>query len=219
MLRLMDYGYPTSLNERMTLWWERGLRFARRLAIAFGLATLSAIFIGAAVTNNGFVQVLVTLLAAFGLWLPLFVLIAGVEGLFDRRRSRPAETPMPAIEHNSPADHWRRLLAAAPAESDRIRAISRSLEGSRRQLGEANLDPDALDLCVLIDRRLPELIDRELDNLPPDDRNRRRQVDDLVSLVEQFARHCSRKRSGDPAGSDYEAAVLRRRFEARLSEL
>jgi hypothetical protein len=216
----MDFGYPPSLSERMTYWWQRGLRLARRLAIAFGLGTLTAIFVGAAVTDNAFVQILVTMLAALGLWLPWFVAIAWVEGLFERRGSRRAGHQAPAIEQGSSGgDHWRRLLAVAPSDSDRIRAISRSLETSRRQLGRADLDPDAHDLCVLIDRRLPELIDRELDNLPPDDRNRRRQLGELVSLVEQFARHCSRKRSGEPGTTEYEAAVLRRRFEQRLSEL
>ena len=218
MLRVMDYGY--SLNDRLALWWDRGLRLVRQLAIAFGLATLTAIFVGAAVTDNGFVQILVTLLAALGLWVPLFVLVAGVERLFEGRRAGRAAKPAPAIENSAVVpDHWRRLLAVAPSHADRIRAIGRSLETSRLQLGKADLDPDALDLCVLIDRRLPELIERELDTLPPDDRGRRRQLDDLVALVEQFARHCGRRRSGEPGSSDYDAAVLRRRFEARLSEL
>ena len=79
------------------------------------------------------------------------------------------------------------------------------------------LDPDAHDLCVLIDRRLPELIDRELDALPPDDRGRREGVAALIRLVEQFARHCGAKRDGRAASSAYEAEVLRRRFEERLA--
>mgnify|MGYP006186018425 CR=1 FL=1 len=61
------------------------------------------------------------------------------------------------------------------------------------------------------------LIHRELDHLAPDDRNRRRQIGELIELIEQFARHCSRKRSGDKAIAAHEAAVLRRRFESHLS--
>ena len=57
-----------------------------------------------------------------------------------------------------------------------------------------------------------------LDTLPPDDRNRGRQVAELVDLIEQFARHCSRPRSGDVDDAGFEAAVLRRRFEDRLGE-
>ena len=82
---------------------------------------------------------------------------------------------------------------------------------------DARLDPDAHDLCVLIDRRLPELIERELDSLPPGDRERRERLSSLIALVEDFARHCGRKRDGSPAGSDYQAEVLRRRFEERLA--
>ena len=79
------------------------------------------------------------------------------------------------------------------------------------------MDPDANDLCILIDRRLPELIDRELDSLAPDDRGRTKQLDELVDLVEQFARHCSRSREGG-SHAEREAAILRRRFEHRLTE-
>jgi hypothetical protein len=115
------------------------------------------------------------------------------------------------------SDSWRRLAAAAPRRIEHLAVLQRSLERSRTSLGGETLDFDAHELCVLIDRRLPELIDRELDNLAPDDRNRERQLDELVSLIEQFARHCSRRRSDSASDSRYDAEVLRRRFEARLS--
>lgn len=98
-----------------------------------------------------------------------------------------------------------------------MKVLQRSFERSRQALGSADLDPDAHDLCVLIDRRLPELIDRGLDDLPPDDRDRGRKLDELVNLVEQFARHCSRKGAGEVDLPTYDAQVLRRRFEERLS--
>ena len=114
--------------------------------------------------------------------------------------------------------HWQRLTAVAPGQGDRLRAIQRSLTSSRTTFGSASLDPEVHDLCVLIDRRLPELIDRQLDALPPDDRGRKQAVDELVDLVEQFARHCGRKRDGDTSVSAYQAEILRRRFEERLSD-
>ena len=128
----------------------------------------------------------------------------------------PHEDPQ-IIEATAVDASWVRLARAAPGEQERIGAIQRSLATSHVALRDAKLDPDAHDLCVLIDRRLPELIDRELDSLPPGDRDRRERLASLVGLVEDFARHCGRKRDGNPAGSEYQAEVLRRRFEERLA--
>ena len=58
------------------------------------------------------------------------------------------------------------------------------------------MDADAGELCAMIDKRLPDLIDHELDSLAPDSRGRDRQVGELVDLVEQFVRHCGAKRDG-----------------------
>lgn len=210
------------LHERVDHFWRRGVRLAARLAIAFGLAAVAAIVIGAAVTDNAFAQIAVTFVAALGLWLPFVMLLGWVDRLIEERRSKRARRQADPISRgaNSRGDDqgWRRLTAIVPSEAQRIAAIRRSLEQSRVELGNAKLDPDAHDLCVLIDRRLPQLIDRELENLAPDDPGRDRQLRELVELIEQFARHCSRKRLDEPGTAAYEAAVLRRRFEARLSE-
>lgn len=203
-----------SLGERMSSLWQRGVRFATRVAIAFGISTAAGIGVGAAVTDNGFVQIAVTILAAFGFWLPILFLVLGVERAFNRRRLRRSRRT--ASESDRDSEHWSRLMAVAPDQVERVTVLQRSLERSRAFLGTADLDPDAHDLCVLIDRRLPELVVSELDNLAPDDRTRSRQIGELFDLIEQFARHCSRRQSGDgPPG--YDSAVLRRRFEARLS--
>jgi hypothetical protein len=213
-------GDQPLMHDRVTDYWQRGMRFASRVAIAFGLATVAAILLGAAVTDNAFVQILVTFFAAIALWLPFVVLVTRVERYFSSRRSRRSERQADRLRRTSPADHsWHRLAAIAPAHSERLAVLQRSLESSRLALGKADLDPDAHELCVLIDRRLPELIQRELECLPPDDRGRERQLHELVELIEQFARHCSRKRSGDAGTAGHQAAILRRRFEARLSEL
>lgn len=212
----MDYHAP-SLTERFAILWQRGVRLAIRLAIAFGLAAVTAIILGAAVTDNALAQIIVTMLAALALWIPFALLVVTVERFFRSRRSK-RERKLAAGRSSTTDDSWVRLFAAAPAQSERLAAMQRSLERSRLSLGSADLDPDAHDLCVLIDRRLPELIHRELDALPPDDVNRRRQVGELIDLVEQFARHCGRRRDDDAGGARYDAAVLRRRFEERLSE-
>ena len=199
-------------EDRLGAIFRRGMRIASRLAMAFGLSAITAIVVGGAVTDNAFVQVLVTAFATLAFWIPFFLVIVGVERLFKRKSASP-KSAAPARTDDS----WGRLARVAPAHASRVAVLQRSFERSRLALGEADLDPDAHDLCVLIDRRLPELIDRELDDLPPDDRDRGRRIDELVNLVEQFARHCSRKGSGEEGLPRYDAQVLRRRFEERLS--
>ena len=210
---------PDDLNDRLAAAWQRGLRFAARAAIAFGLSTAAGIGIGAAATDNAFAQIIVTILGALGFWVPFLFVVTRVDQFLTRRRSRPAQgRALGRQEASRAAQDWQRLIALAPSQSERLIALRRSLQASRAELGRAELDPDAHELCVLIDRRLPELIHRELDNLAPGDPDRRRQLSDLVDLIEQFARHCSRKRIEGGRDAAFEAAVLRRRFEARLSE-
>jgi hypothetical protein len=203
---------------RINALWERGMRLVTRVLIAFALSTTAGIAVGAAVSDNAFVQILVTLLGALAFWIPFFFIILKVDKWLARRRTqRDSRSAEPST--NSGDDIvWRRLFAAAPSESHRLVAIRRSLDRSRECLARAELDPDAHELCILIDRHLPNLINRKLEILPPDDRHRRQKVSELISLIEQFARHCSGR--GSDAGSDatFEAEVLRRRFEARLTE-
>jgi hypothetical protein len=203
-----------SLQERLADAAQRGMRIAKYMAISFAVAVVAGIGIGAWVADNAFVQIFVTFLAALGLWLP--VLLAALA--IDSRLRRPRRPDGPQVIEATAVDaSWVRLARAAPGERERIGAIQRSLASSHLALRDARLDPDAHDLCVLIDRRLPELIDRELDSLPPGDRERRERLASLIGLVEDFARHCGRKRDGNPAASEYQAEVLRRRFEDRLA--
>ena len=215
----MRPAYP-SLSERMTSYWERGVRIATRFAIAFGLSTLTGIGIGFAVTDNVVAQIFVTVLSAFALWIPFVVGVARFEAWRNARRNRKALAAVPIAQRANREfeKDWQRLVSLAPGQRERLTAIKSSIDRSRLALGKAELDPDAHDLCVLIDRRLPELVRHELDDLPPDDGSRRRQVGELIDLVEQFARHCGRQRDGLSTGSAREAAVLRRRFEARLAD-
>lgn len=205
----------STLQARLAEAAARGVRIAKYMALSFALAVVAGIAIGAVVADNAFVQIFVTLLCAFGLWLPILIGALAVDSRLERWRTR-SRSDATIIEATAVDACWIRLERAAPEQGDRIGAIQRSLASSHAALRDARLDPDAHDLCVLIDRRLPELIDRQLDSLPPDDRGRREAVGSLVDLVEQFARHCGRKRDGRPAGADYDAEVLRRRFEEQL---
>lgn len=217
----MDYrpAYP-SLSERLTSYWERGVRIATRFAIAFGLSTLTAIGIGFAVTDNVLAQIFVTILSAFALWIPFVVGVTRFEAWRSARQQRKALATVPIAQRANREfeQDWQRLVSLAPGQRERLTAIKSSIDRSRLALGKADLDPDAHDLCVLIDRRLPELVRHELDDLPPDDTGRNRQVGELIELVEQFARHCGRQRDGMSSASVREAEILRRRFEARLAD-
>lgn len=207
-------------GERLDLLWERGVRLVMSAAIAFAFSTVAALAVGAAVTDNALVQILVTIMATLAFWIPLFVVVVRVDKWLANRGKDHSVAPGSAPpEANSRDDEiWRRLSAAAPAETQRLAVLRRSLDRSRLSLGSADLDPEAHDLCILIDRRLPDLIHHELEILPPDDRHRRQKVGELIDLVEQFARQCSRKGSLDGSDAGFQAEVLRRRFEARLTE-
>lgn len=198
--------------------WQRGIRLARRLGISFALSALLSILVGAATTDNAFAQILITALCLLAFWIPLFLLVVGAERWWHRRSDVRPKQAQPMLGNNSEADRsWRRLALAAPREAERISVLRRSIDRSRVTLGKAELEPDAIDLCVLIDRRLPQLIDHELDDLPPGDRDRNQALSDLITLIEQFARECSRRGADNSEDARRSAEVLRRRFEAHLS--
>jgi len=218
----MDWMPPETLpfGERIDSLWKRGVRLMASAAIAFALSTAAGIGVGVVVADNALVQILVTVMAALALWIPMFFIVLRVDKWLAHRATDHSSAPDSALPAASSRDDdvWRRLSAAAPAESHRLAALRRSLERSRLSLGSAELDPEAHDLCILIDRRLPDLIHHELEILPPDDRHRRQKIRELIDLVEQFARHCSRRGSADETEAGFQAEVLRRRFETRLTE-
>lgn len=220
----MDERYspysPSPLEDGLGNLMRQGLRFARNVAIAGVLAGLGGLVLGAALTDGWLGQIFVTLFAAFLLWLPMLGLTMWVSRMLGRRgQAVPAVVD---VTPNKPEDRlsssWRRLSVAAPRQRERIVSLQRSLDRSRTSLSNAALDADAGELCAMIDKRLPDLIDHELDSLAPDSRGRDRQVGELVDLVEQFVRHCGAKRDGAADSSAFQAEVLKRRFETRLAD-
>ncbi len=213
---------PSQFEDGLTNLWRQGLRLARNVAIAGALAGLGGIFLGAALTDGWLAQIFVTLFAAFLLWLPMLGVVVWASRIFGRRgRAVPNHidvTPNKVDPDNPLAASWRRLSLAAPRQRERIVTLQRSIERSRTSLAAKEMDSDAGELCAMIDKRLPALIDHELDSLAPDSRGRDRQVGELVDLVEQFARHCGTRRDGAGDDSAYQAEVLKRRFEARLAD-
>lgn len=216
-----DDRYPRALPDRLSELMANGIRLAKRVFIAFGLAVFGAIVIGAVATDNGFVQFFVTLIAAIALWPPILFALLWIGRRRSRRPTawRSSATTGASIVHASAVrgTEWARLARALPDQRERIEGLQRSIERSRIRLGGAALDADAPELCALIDRRLPSLIEHELNDLPPDDRGRREKLGSLVDLVDQFARHCHRHGGESGSPSQREAEILRRRFEQRLA--
>lgn len=211
---------PSQFEDGLARMWRQGLRLARNIALAGALAGLGGILLGAALTDGWLAQIFVTIFAAFVLWLPMFGLIAWASRLFGRRHNAvPREVDVtPNNTQTRLSSSWRRLSLAAPRQRERIVSLERSLDRSRTSFAATAMDTDAHELCAMIDKRLPDLIDHELDSLAPDSRGRDRQVGELVDLVEQFVRHCGSKRDGAGDNSAYQAQVLKRRFEARLND-
>lgn len=213
--------YPQrQFEDGLTALWRQGLRFARNVAIAGALAGLGGLLLGAALTDGWLAQIFVTIFAAFILWLPMLGLTVWASRLFGGRpRAVPNQVDVVPNTVDTPLGaSWRRLALAAPRQRERIVTLQRSLDRSRTSLKATEMDSDAGELCAMIDKRLPDLIDHELDSLAPDSRGRDRQVGELVDLVEQFVRHCGAKRDGAADNSAYQAEVLKRRFEARLND-
>ncbi len=211
---------PSQFEDGLTNLWRQGLRLARNVAIAGALAGLGGIVLGAALTDGWLSQIFVTLFAAFVLWLPMLGLTVWVSRTFGgRRRAGPTVVDVtPNTPEGRLDSSWRRLVRAAPRQRERIVTLQRSLDRSRTTLVAKEMDSDAGELCAMIDKRLPDLIDHELDSLAPDRRGRDRQVGELVDLVEQFVRHCGTRRDGAGDDSAFQAEVLKRRFEARLAD-
>ena len=211
---------PGPFGQGLAGLWRRGLILARNVAIAGALAGLGGIVLGAALTDNWLAQIFVTLFAAFVLWLPMLGVTVWASRLFGRRgRAGPGVVDVvPNTPEGRLETSWQRLVRVAPRQRERIVSLQRSLDRSRTSLAATTMDTDAHELCAMIDKRLPALIDHELDSLAPDSKGRERQVGDLVDLVEQFVRHCGSKRDGVADSSAYQAEVLKRRFEARLAD-
>jgi hypothetical protein len=215
---------PGPFDQVVSNFWQNGLRIVRNVAIAGVLAGLCGMVLGAVLTDGWLAQIFVTLFASFLLWLPMIGVTLWASRLAGRRR-RPDRQQVDVTPNTSSTEtaedrlaaSWRRLGRAAPRQRERITALERSLGRSRTSLGQVRLDSDAHELCAMIDRRLPDLIDHELDSLAPDSRGRDQQVSELVDLVEQFVRHCGTRSEGAADQSAYQAEILKRRFETRLS--
>lgn len=130
-------------------------------------------------------------------------------GWFRRRRA--------AVPVNPFSTAWNKLEVEAVGAESRVAVARRSCERFRATLKGAPLDPEAHSLLVIVERRIPELIEARLGRLKEcDERQRSLIVDDLLDLLERFAADCER-RQRQPADEAYsEDAVLTAHIEAHL---
>lgn len=196
---------------------RRAIRVLLRLVSAGALAAVAGIIIGAVATAGGLVQLLVTAFAAFALWIPAFLLLSG----FARWRGSRQRRVVQAREQRRFAPiggaAWDRLEQAAESRAPELRALRSELAGIHAALPVQSLDPQVHDLRVLIEKRIPQLIDSGLACLPDETQARSAATSELVDLVGRFARGSREQERILVNASRREHDAVRRRIEGHLT--
>lgn len=204
--------------------YQRALSLLIRLALGGMLAAVGGIAVGAAATDGGLVQLLVTGLAAMALWIPAFLLVSRLAAWRRRRRIRQASVAgSPAGGKDAPARPtvaidaaWSKLaLAAGPRHGD-VRRIEGQLAQVWRALPSQSLDPQTHELQLLMGRRIPELIETRLSCLPLRRRERAEAVDELLHLLADFAQDSAGRYEQLAVDNRNRHAIVRRRIEDHL---
>ncbi len=115
------------------------------------------------------------------------------------------------------AQVWDRLEDEAPHQAARIAVARRSTEQSRQALKARHLELAAHSALVMLEKRIPELIDDELNmagGLPGPAGVRA--IDELVDLLERFAADCERQLGRDRRMGASETRLLRQHIERYL---
>ena len=210
-------GFGTDLYRRAT-------SLLARLAVGGMVAVVAAILLGAVATSGGFIQLVVTLLAAVALWLPAFFLVSRIADWRRQRRRRatlrrPLEQAVTGDRTSEPARldaAWSGLAQVSGSRAPEVRRLEQQLAFVWRALPSQSLDPQVHELQLLIGKRIPELIDTQLTCLPLRRSDRGAAVDELLHLLADFTAD-SVERYDRLAGSGREQhQVLRRRIEGHL---
>lgn len=204
--------------------YRRGISLLMRLAVAGMLAVVAAIALGAVATGGGLVQLLVTLLAAVALWIPAFLLVSAFARMRRRRRERAAlaksATSRPAQGAPSSTGEidtaWNGLAAAAGRRQAEVRRLENQLAAVWQALPTQTLDPQVHELQLLIGKRIPQLIETRLACLPLRRAEREAAVDELLTLLSDFAEDSVGRYERLAIGSRERHAVVRRRIEQHL---
>lgn len=204
--------------------YRRGVSLLTRLALGGMLATVAGILIGAAATGGGLVQLLVTVLAIFALWIPAFLLVSKVASWRSRRRMREASSAPPAravpSTRPSPVEaidaSWNRLALVAGPRHSEVRRIEAQLAEVWRALPAQSLDPQTHELQLLIGRRIPQLIETRLSCLPLRSRERANAVDELLDLLADFTQDSVGRYERLAVDGHHKHEIVRRRIEDHL---
>lgn len=201
-------------------------RWLARLAVSAGLAIMVAVPTGVLLMEQDEDEVAMALLLAVLLSVAIF-------WLMKPRSHAPAGAPLqPANGEKRPlkraafkrtydgdqiAQVWDRLEEEAPHHAVRIAVTRRSTERSRQALKTRHLEISAHSALVMLEKRIPELIESEL-TFAADQPSRAgmKTIDELVELLERFAADCERQVGSDRRLGSSETRLLRQHIERYL---
>ena len=196
---------------------QRAFRILLRLAVAGGLAAVAGIILGALATSGGFAQLALTGFAAFALWIPMFLLLSGIARWRARRAAQPRLARRTGKLTRSSRASWTRLQQlAGPRAGEVVTACNRLALVHERLPGNA-LDPQAHELRLLIEKRIPQLISSRLSSLPASSKERTEAIDSLVDLVDRFAADSDQRCEQLAQASRSEHEAVRQRIEDHLA--
>lgn len=198
-------------------------KWLARLIVSCALAIMIAVPTGVLVMGQDEDEVAMALLLAVLLSVAIFWLLKPrsprVEALPAKSNSQPLKRG--TFRRTFPADQiaqvWDRLEDEAPLHAARIGIARRSTERSRKALKARHLDPSAHSALVMLERRVPELIDQEL-NLADESGGHRgsKIVEELVELLERLAADCERQLGSNSRLDASETRLLRQHVERYL---
>jgi hypothetical protein len=201
-------------------------RWIGRLALSVVLAIMIAVPTGTLLMQQDEDEVAMALLLAVLLTVAIF-------WLTKPRLPKPARAPLKPANAGAPtlkraafrrtyagdqiAQVWDRLEDEAPHQAARISIARRSSERSRQALKARHLEFSAHSTLVMLERRIPELIDSELKFAAEQpSRAGMKIIDELVDLLERFAADCERQLSSDHRLGAPETRLLRQHIERYL---
>ena len=196
----------------------RAIRSLARLAFAASIALLGGLVVGVLISPGSAEQLSVSLLTALGLVIPTYKLLRMPrKNEIATPQIAPSSLPQLAPEEAKPAfptrrrwfrrlqkpnpDNrieaaWDALAGEAIGSENRVLVARRSCTRLREALKARPLDPHAHDLLVLLEKRVPELIEGRIKRtVGADERQRSLVLEDLLELLERVAAECERRLS------------------------
>lgn len=210
-------GFASGAAEMAITATHRALRILARIAGAGALAVIAGIVLGAVATGGGLVQLIVTFFAAVALWIPAFMLLTGIHRWRTRRQQSAHRREREYILSRTGGSSWERLAHHSGEHRQRLLALYRELTSTHQSLPPQSLDPDVHECRILIEKRIPQLIDSRLDSLPAEPNQRSAAIGDLLDLVERFADDCRAREERLLQTRQDDHDIVRRRIEGHIA--